>query len=91
MIGPQAFTLATLLPEAGSQGLQATLLIFPTVFVVAGVVTRLLPLMSLLSLLAIPLLRRAYQQGAVPLVAMSHLAFGVPYALAFLTLPWLRL
>ena len=79
-------TLATLLSGHGSRMLQGALLGFPILFVVVGAAMHWLPAASLAALIAVPMLHRAYRLGAVPLVAQAHLVFGVPYALAFLTL-----
>jgi 1,4-dihydroxy-2-naphthoate octaprenyltransferase len=77
-------TLANLLSERGGLALQAFLLFAPPLFVVLGVARHFLPPWSLLALLSLPLLVRSYRELNVPLTAMAHLAFGLPYALAFL-------
>lgn len=77
-------TLASLLPGRAGMAFQAVLLFAPPVFVLFGAIFHLLPLWSLLSLLTLPLLVRCYRELNVPLTAMAHLAFGLPYALAFL-------
>lgn len=77
-------TLASLLPGRAGMALQAVLLFAPPLFVLLGAALHLLPLWSLLSLLTLPLLVRCYRELNVPLTAMAHLAFGLPYALAFL-------
>jgi 1,4-dihydroxy-2-naphthoate octaprenyltransferase len=77
-------TLATMLSRQAGQRLQLVLLFGPLLFVLAGVLTRLLPLWSLATLLATPLLIRAAKTGSVEGTAQTHLAFGVLYTLAFL-------
>jgi 1,4-dihydroxy-2-naphthoate octaprenyltransferase len=73
-------TFATLLSPRGAQVLQALLLFGPLMFIVIGVVTGLLPVWSLATLLALPLLLGAYRSGSVPGTAQTHLIFGVLYA-----------
>ena len=80
-------TLATLLPAQWSRALQVILLFGPALFVVLGCATRLLPLWSLATLLAIPLLLRAYRTGSVEGTAQTHLVFGVLYAASFVPKP----
>ncbi|MEP6956081.1 MAG: prenyltransferase [Chthoniobacterales bacterium] len=80
-------TLATTLSPNAAQFLQQALLFGPLVFVLAGVSTGLLPLWSLGSLLAFPILRRASRSGSVEGTAQAHLVFGLLYTLAFLPRP----
>lgn len=80
-------TIASLLSEQNSRRLLAVLIFGPLAFVVAGVVYGSLSVWSMLTLIASPLLLRAYREVNVPLVAQAHLVFGLPYALSFL-LPW---
>lgn len=80
-------TLATMLGPRGGQALQVVLLFGPLVFVAAGVLTGLLPVWSLATLLAIPLLLRAHRTGSVPGTAQTHLVFGLLYAFSFLPKP----
>ena len=90
-------TIANLLSEPAAQRLQIVLLAFPVVFVLAGVAAHFLapesfyalPVWSLIALVSVPALYKAYKTGSIPLTAMAHLAFGVPYALSFLIKPLL--
>lgn len=76
-------TLATMLGPRGGQMLQSILLFGPLVFVLVGVATRFLPVWSLGTLLAFPLLLGAYRNGSVPGTAQTHLVFGLLYAFSF--------
>ena len=76
-------TLATLLSPAAGRRLQQFLVFGPVLLSVLGVAVGLLPLWSLATLLALPVLLRAYRTGLVPLTAQAHLAFGLLYTLAF--------
>jgi 1,4-dihydroxy-2-naphthoate octaprenyltransferase len=80
-------TLATVLSPRGGQLLQLFLLFGPLAFVVIGVLTRFLPLWSLATLLAIPLLVRAARTGSVEGTAQTHLAFGLLYTGSLLATP----
>lgn len=63
------------------------LLFGPLVFVAVGVLVRFLPVWSLASLLAAPLLVKAYKTINVPLTAQAHLIFGVLYTVSLLVRP----
>ena len=76
-------TLATLLSPAGGRRLQQFLVFGPVALSLLGVALGLLPVWSLATLLALPILGRAYRTGLVPLTAQAHLAFGLLYTLAF--------
>ena len=80
-------TLATMLSPAAGQSWQRILLFGPLVFVIGGVLARVLPLWSLATLLTVPLLGRAYRSGSVPGTAQTHLAFGLLYTASFLVKP----
>ncbi len=80
-------TLATVLGKKAGQKLQLVLLFGPLVFVLIGVLTRLLPLWSLLALLSAPMLVRAARTGSVEGTAQTHLVFGLLYTVAFLLRP----
>lgn len=80
-------TLATLLGPRRGRILQFVLLFGPLAFVIAGTVTRFLPIWSLATLLSLPLLLTAYRSGSVPGTAQTHLVFGLLYALSFLPPP----
>ena len=80
-------TMATVLSPAGGQMLQRVLLFGPLVFIIIGVVTRYLPLWSLATWLAIPLLLRAARTGSVEGTAQTHLVFGLLYTVSFLLTP----
>ncbi len=80
-------TLATLLPPRGAQGLQVFLLFGPVVFAAGGVLFHLLPVWSLATLLALPLLVGAYKTGSVPGTAQTHLLFGLLYTASLLFKP----
>ena len=80
-------TLATLLPPRGARSLLWFLLFGPVLFVALGVASGLLPLWSLATLLAVPLLIRAYKTGDVPGTAQTHLVFGILYAASLLFKP----
>lgn len=75
-------TLATLLSPVNGRRLLAILLFGPLALTALFVLMRLLPLWSLLSWIALPLLARAYKTLSLPGVAQAHLVFGLPYALA---------
>lgn len=75
-------TLASRLGPEGSLWLQAVLLFGPPAFVTLGVLFGSLPVTALATLLAVPVLWKAYRTGDVPFVAQSHLLFGVLYSLA---------
>ena len=77
-------TLATMLPSKAARLLQQFLLFGPLVFVIVGVLLRLLPLGTLITLAAFPLLLRAARTGSVEGTAQTHLAFGLLYTAAFL-------
>lgn len=77
-------TLATMLTPRGAQFLQYFLLFGPLLFVIVGVATRFLPVWSLATFLALPLLLRAARTGSVEGTAQTHLVFGLLYAAAFL-------
>ncbi|MEP6821458.1 MAG: prenyltransferase [Chthoniobacterales bacterium] len=80
-------TLATMLSPGAARALQRILLFGPLVFVVAGVAVRFLPLWSLATFTALPLLLRANRSGSVEGTAQTHLVFGVLYTAAFLFRP----
>lgn len=80
-------TLATLLPPRGARALLWLLLFGPVLFVALGVAGKLLPVWSLATLLALPLLIRAFRTGDVPGTAQTHLVFGVLYAASLLFKP----
>ncbi len=73
--------------KKAGQKLQLVLLFGPLVFVPIGVLTRLLPLWSLLALLSAPMLVRAARTGSVEGTAQTHLVFGLLYTVAFLLRP----
>lgn len=80
-------TLATLLPPRLGLGLLQVLVFGPLAFVVVGILVRFLPIWSLASLLAAPLLVKAYKTINVPLTAQAHLIFGVLYTVSLLLRP----
>jgi 1,4-dihydroxy-2-naphthoate polyprenyltransferase len=80
-------TIATALSPAAGQTLQHWLLFGPLVFVGIGIATGLLPLWTVATLLALPLLIRASRTGSVEATAQAHLVFGVLYTVAFLLRP----
>ena len=80
-------TLATLLPPKAAQALQVFLLFGPVAFAVGGVLFHLLPVWSLGTLLAVPLLVSAYKTGSVPGTAQTHLLFGLLYTVSLLLKP----
>ncbi len=80
-------TLATALPPAAGRGLQLVLLFGPLAFIGTGVLLRFLPLWSLATVLALPLLGRAARSGSVPGTAQAHLVFGLLYTAGFLLPP----
>ncbi len=79
--------LATVLGKNVGQKLQLVLLFGPLLFVVVGVLTKMLPLWSLLALLSAPMLLRAARSGSVEGTAQTHLVFGLLYTVAFLLRP----
>jgi len=80
-------TLATALSPRAGQMLQGALLFGPLLFVGIGVASGLLPVWSLGTLLALPLLLRASRTGSVEGTAQTHLVFGVLYTTSFLLKP----
>ena len=80
-------TLATFLPKRAGEAWQLFLLFAPLLFVGVGVLTRLLPLWSLVTFLSLPLLIRAARTGDVPATAQTHLGFGLLYTSSFLLRP----
>ena len=80
-------TLATLLPPKAAQALQVFLLFGPVAFAVLGVLFHLLPVWSLGTLLAVPLLVSAYKTVSVPGTAQTHLLFGLLYTASLLLKP----
>jgi len=80
-------TLATLLPPNAAQALQVFLLFGPVAFAVLGVFFHLLPVWSLGTLVAVPVLINAYKTGSVPGTAQTHLLFGLLYTASFLLKP----
>ena len=80
-------TLATLLSPHAGQLLQQVLLFGPLVFIVAGVLTRFLPVWSLGTLLSLPFFIKAYRTGSVPGTAQTHLIFGLLYVASLLLRP----
>ncbi len=80
-------TLATLLRPKAARALQLILLLGPIAFVLLAIATRLLPLWSAATLLALPLLLRSYRTGSVEGTAQTHLVFGLLYAAALLPKP----
>lgn len=80
-------TLATMLSPRAGQMLQLFLLFGPLAFIVIGVLTRFLPLWSLGTLLAVPLLVRAARTGSVEGTAQTHLAFRLLYTVSLLLKP----
>ena len=83
----RVLTLATLLPPRFGLALLQVLVFGPLAFVVAGVLVRFLPVWSLASLLAAPLLVKAFKTINVPLTAQAHLIFGVLYTVSLLLKP----
>lgn len=77
-------TIASLLSVPNSRRLLALLTFGPLAFVLVGAATGWLSVWSLLTLVAVPLLLRAYKEINVPLLAQAHLIFGLPYALSFI-------
>jgi 1,4-dihydroxy-2-naphthoate octaprenyltransferase len=72
-------TIATVLSPGGGQRFQLFLLFGPLAFVVAAVIGGWLPLWSLITLAATPLLLRAARTGSVEGTAQTHLVFGLLY------------
>ncbi len=83
-------TLATLLGQRGGWLWQYGLLFGPLALVALGVATRWLPLWSLATLLALPLLVKAARSGSVEGTAQTHLVFGALYTLSFLLPAFIR-
>ena len=81
-------TLATTLAPRGGRLLQLLLLFGPLVFVLLGVLAGVLPVWSLTTFLAFPLLLRAAKTGSVEGTAQTHLVFGLLYTGAFLAKPF---
>lgn len=85
--GARVATIATLLSPQANQRFQAFLLFFPILFLIGGIAFGLLPVGSLMALIAVPMLLKAYKTGIVPLTAAAHMVFGLPYALSFVLMP----
>ncbi len=77
--GSRVRTLANLFPRRVGEGWQLVLLFGPLVFILAGVVARWLPVWSLVTFAATPLLVRAARSGSVEGTAQTHLVFGLLY------------
>lgn len=80
-------TIATVLSPGGGQRFQLFLLFGPLAFVIAAVIGGWLPLWSLITLLATPLLLRAAKTGSVEGTAQTHLVFGLLYVISLLLQP----
>ena len=80
-------TLATVLSARAGQLWQLFLLFGPLAFILIGVLIGFLPIWSLGTLLAVPLLVRAARTGSVEGTAQTHLAFGLLYTLSLLLKP----
>ena len=78
--GAGVATIASLLGPKNSLLFQGLLLFGPVALVAAFALLHLLPYASLVTLLTVPFLIKAYKTGSVPFVAQSHLLFGVLYA-----------
>src|SRR5579875_532534 len=78
------YTLANLLPLAWGKAILMGLLFFPLLFVVVGVLWHLLPSFTLLTLLALPAIVKAYRAISVVGTAQAHLLFGLLYDLSLL-------
>ncbi len=72
-------TLANLFPRRVGEYWQLVLLFGPLAFVLVGVATRWLPVWSLATFAATPLLLRAARSGSVEGTAQTHLVFGLLY------------
>lgn len=79
-------TLANLVSRKTGERWQLVLLFGPLVFVLGGIIVGWLPLWSLVTLLATPLLVRAARTGSVEGTAQTHLVFGVLYVGSLLLL-----
>ncbi len=80
-------TVATMLSPVAGQRLQLFLLFGPLVFVLAAVAGGWLPVWSLVTLAATPLLWRAARTGNVEGTAQTHLVFGLLYVGSLLLRP----
>jgi 1,4-dihydroxy-2-naphthoate octaprenyltransferase len=80
-------TIATVLSPMGGQRVQLFLLFGPLAFVVAAIIGGWLPIWSLATLAATPLLIRAARTGSVEGTAQTHLVFGLLYVASLLTRP----
>ncbi len=80
-------TIATVLSPAGGERFQLFLLFGPLAFVLAAVGSGWLPLWSLATLAATPLLWRAARTGSVEGTAQTHLVFGLLYIGSLLLRP----
>ncbi len=83
-------TLATLLGQRWGWLWQYGLLFGPLILVVVGVAARWLPVWSLATFLALPLLVKAARSGSVEGTAQTHLVFGALYTLSLLFSPIIR-
>ncbi len=80
-------TVATVLSPGGGQRFQLFLLFGPLAFVLAAVAGGWLPVWSLATLAATPLLWRAARTGSVEGTAQTHLLFGLLYVGSLLLQP----
>ncbi|HSH40167.1 MAG TPA: prenyltransferase [Chthoniobacterales bacterium] len=80
-------TLATTLKPQPARALQFVLLFGPLVFVLLGVIAGVLPIWSLATFAALPLLLRAANTGTVEGTAQTHLVFGLLYTGSLLVGP----
>ncbi len=80
-------TVATMLSPRAGQRLQLFLLFAPLIFVLAAVAGGWLPVWSLMTLAATPLLWRAARTGNVEGTAQTHLVFGLLYVGSLLLPP----
>jgi 1,4-dihydroxy-2-naphthoate octaprenyltransferase len=79
-------TMANLVSRKTGERWQLVLLFGPLLFVLVGIVLGWLPIWSLVTLLATPLLMRAARTGSVEGTAQTHLIFGVLYVGSLLLL-----
>jgi 1,4-dihydroxy-2-naphthoate polyprenyltransferase len=85
--GAKVRTMANLVSRKTGERWQLVLLFGPLGFVVAGIIAGWLPVWSLVTLLATPLLVRAARTGSVEGTAQTHLIFGVLYVASLLLRP----
>ncbi|GAB4462931.1 MAG: 1,4-dihydroxy-2-naphthoate octaprenyltransferase [Armatimonadaceae bacterium] len=80
-------TVAAVLGPQGSQVFQGILIFGPLVLAIAFTLLRILPWSALATVLALPVLQKAFKTGDVPFCAQSHMLFGLLYSIGIAAMP----